>query len=241
MIGIYKITSPTNKIYIGQSINIKDRFRRYKYKSCKDQKRLYYSLLKHGVENHTFEVIEECSIELLNERERYWQDFYNVLDLKFGLNCMLTNTKDRSGRLSDETKLKIKSFKMTDEMKQKISKTHKGKIKTEQHKKRISESNKGKKMSDESRKKMSLAKSGKSGTEQFYKSCHMSNLGKKFTKEHKLKISLSNKNAKIVLDLSTGVYYNSSAELSRLYNFKHSTIRSKLNGHSNNNTQFRYV
>jgi len=241
MIGIYKITSPSNKIYIGQSINIENRFKRYKYKSCREQRRLYYSLLKYGSENHLFEVIEECSIELLNERERYWQDYYNVLDLYLGLNCVLTNTNDKKGYLSDETKKKIGSFKMTDEMKKKISKTHKGKIKTEEHRKRISEGNKGKKMSFESKEKMSLAKKGKIGSKHFYENCHMSNLGKKFSKEHKRKISASNKNAKIVIDLNTGVFYNSCAELSRLYNFKHSTIKGKLNGSSKNNTQFKYI
>ena len=46
MIGIYKITNPTNKIYIGQSIDIKKRFNQYKNLQCKGQKALYSSLLK---------------------------------------------------------------------------------------------------------------------------------------------------------------------------------------------------
>lgn len=85
MIGIYKITNPNGKNYIGQSINIEKRFNQYKKLTCKNQVILYRSLLKYGVENHIFEVIEECNIEILNERERYWQDFYNVIEK--GLNC----------------------------------------------------------------------------------------------------------------------------------------------------------
>jgi len=93
MIGIYKITSPTNKIYIGQSINIEKRFNQYKSISqTKKQKMLHYSFKKYGINNHLFEIIEECDIELLNQRERYWQEFYNVL--KDGLNCLLTDTKN---------------------------------------------------------------------------------------------------------------------------------------------------
>jgi group I intron endonuclease len=93
MIGIYKITSPTNKIYIGQSINIEKRFNQYKSISqTKGQKMLHYSFKKYGINNHLFEIIEECDIELLNQRERYWQEFYNVL--KDGLNCLLTDTKN---------------------------------------------------------------------------------------------------------------------------------------------------
>ena len=30
MIGIYKLTSPSNKVYIGQSLNIKNRLSKYK-------------------------------------------------------------------------------------------------------------------------------------------------------------------------------------------------------------------
>lgn len=57
------------------------------------QHKLYNSLKKHGVENHTFEIIEECSIEDLNCRERYWQEFYDVLGDK-GLNCELTGCNE---------------------------------------------------------------------------------------------------------------------------------------------------
>lgn len=99
MIGIYKITSPSGKIYIGQSINTKKREKEYlSISNCKGQRKLYNSLLKYGFSEHIFEIIEECRVEVLNERERHWQDFYNVL--KEGLNCRLTGTGDKSGRMS---------------------------------------------------------------------------------------------------------------------------------------------
>jgi group I intron endonuclease len=106
MVGIYKITSPSGKIYIGQSVDIERRFSMYKrLHQCKFQPKLYYSLRKYGTENHIFEVIEDCDIELLNERERYYQDFYDVLN--GGLNCVLTKTKDRSGKASIESRKKM--------------------------------------------------------------------------------------------------------------------------------------
>jgi len=93
MTGIYKITSPTNKVYIGQSINIERRFKNYKSISqTRGQVMLHNSFKKHGVNKHAFEIIEECIVESLNERERYYQDFYDVLN--GGLNCLLTDTKD---------------------------------------------------------------------------------------------------------------------------------------------------
>jgi len=105
MIGIYKIESPSGRIYIGQSINIERRKDSYsKLQDCKKQTRLYNSLKKYGFDHHTFEVVEQCLIEQLNERERYWQDYYNVL--LEGLNCKLTKTSDRSGYFSEESKQK---------------------------------------------------------------------------------------------------------------------------------------
>jgi len=88
--GIYKIISPSGKIYIGQSDKIQKRWYFYKGMSCKSQPRLYRSFLKYGVINHIFEIIEECSYEDLDCRERYWQDFYDVLNREKGLNLVLT-------------------------------------------------------------------------------------------------------------------------------------------------------
>jgi group I intron endonuclease len=106
-IGIYKITSPSNKIYIGQSSNIDQRIKDYrKTIHCKGQVRLYNSLIKYGFENHSFEVIEYCQYNDLNKRERYWQDFYDVINLN-GLNCKLTPCEGKKMELSKEARKKI--------------------------------------------------------------------------------------------------------------------------------------
>ena len=89
--GIYKITSPSNKIYIGSSSNIKKRWNSYFYLKCKPQPKLYNSLKKYGSENHTYEIIEECEFEALYERERYYQELYDCLGVN-SLNCNLVET-----------------------------------------------------------------------------------------------------------------------------------------------------
>lgn len=134
MIGIYKITNPKNKIYVGQSTNIENRFYTYKKNitKAKCQVKLYRSIIKYGVKSHIFEIIEECYETILNERERYWQDFYDVLNPEIGLNCRLTSTINRSGKLSEETKIKISESNLgricTDETRKKISIGNKGRI-----------------------------------------------------------------------------------------------------------------
>lgn len=127
MIGIYKITSPSGRIYIGQSIDIERRIRFYKKLNCKKQPVLYASLIKYGVDTHKFDIIEECLENLLDVRERFWQNHYDVLN--GGLNCVLTNTNKEAKRLSKETK-------------DKISKSNSGKKFTNEHKQNLSETKK---------------------------------------------------------------------------------------------------
>ena len=72
MIGIYKIISPTNKTYIGQSVDIDSRKRVYQYfNSYKNSigPKLYNSLNKYGFDKHKFEIIEECTLKQLNKKE----------------------------------------------------------------------------------------------------------------------------------------------------------------------------
>ena len=74
MIGIYKITnSLTGKHYIGQSNNIERRLVEHKSGTQLIDKEIQ----RLGEENFTFEIIEECSLTDLNEREEYWITYYN--------------------------------------------------------------------------------------------------------------------------------------------------------------------
>jgi group I intron endonuclease len=103
MIGIYKIVSPSNKIYIGQSTNIDQRWYYYKKLYCKSQTKLYYSLKKYTPESHNFTIIEECSENMLLERETYWKNFYKVLEIP----SLCCRTDGKGGKNSKETNNKI--------------------------------------------------------------------------------------------------------------------------------------
>ena len=147
MVGIYKITSPSGRIYIGQSVDLEKREREYsKNHNCKNQRRLYASLIKYSFSKHIFEVVEQCSEDQLNVRERRWQDFYDVLS-EGGLNCKLTGTKDHRVVHSEETKRKISEKSM-------------GRIRSEEICKKISDGHKGSKMSEETKKKIGASNRG---------------------------------------------------------------------------------
>lgn len=174
IIGIYKITSPSGRIYIGQSRNINKRKLAYKRLDCKSQPKLLNSFEKHGYENHTFEIIEECDFEQLNIRERYWQDFYDVLGEK-GMNCLLSKTNELPKVESQKTKEK-RSKNMTGENNPMFGKCRElhpnfGKSMPEEQKQKLKGERPnvqgekspwfGKKHSEESKQKMSIAKKGK--------------------------------------------------------------------------------
>ena len=106
MVGIYKITSPSGKIYVGQSVDIQSRLNRYKRTDCKQQSKLWRSFLKYGANNHKFEVIWLCNPLELNYFERKFQLKFDSIGEE-GLNLVVTKDEDRSGYFSIETKKKL--------------------------------------------------------------------------------------------------------------------------------------
>lgn len=73
---IYKIISPSNRIYIGKTKNINKRISYYKKAFCKTQSLLYNSIIKYGWEKHNFEIIEQTVSSKISEREIYWIMYY---------------------------------------------------------------------------------------------------------------------------------------------------------------------
>ena len=81
--GIYKITNLQNQhCYIGQSRNIINRWKDHQITAHNPDNNcynypLYRAFRKYGLENFQFEIIEKCSMDILNEREQYWIKHYN--------------------------------------------------------------------------------------------------------------------------------------------------------------------
>lgn len=79
--GIYKITNlKTQQCYIGQSVDVAQRWKDH----CKcglgieasATNKLYNSMQKDGIYSFSFELMEECSREQLNEKEKFWIELY---------------------------------------------------------------------------------------------------------------------------------------------------------------------
>lgn len=76
--GIYLITSPTGKNYVGSTNNLTRREKEYRLLNCKNQTLIYNSLKKYGWDAHTFMILEKCSLDLLNEREIFYTKKYKA-------------------------------------------------------------------------------------------------------------------------------------------------------------------
>jgi len=137
MIGIYKIVSPTKRVYIGSSLNVESRWRRYKglWSDVKQQQKLWNSLNKYGAQAHVYEVLEETTEDLLHLREQWWLDYYKSKGYKM-LNIAEVTGKPPSWegkKHSDVTKYKQRLAKIgkprPKNTKEKISKSLTGRPK----------------------------------------------------------------------------------------------------------------
>lgn len=88
--GIYKITNLTNQMcYIGQAANLAERWKQHIKRGLGadpvTKNKLYPAMKAIGVENFSFEVIEECERSKLDEREDYWQDFFKAKEFGYSI------------------------------------------------------------------------------------------------------------------------------------------------------------
>lgn len=153
--GVYKITNKINrKFYIGSSVNIHKRWISHKCDLNKKRhvnKYLQHVNNKYGFECFLFEVIEYCDIELLQDKEQYYIDSlkpeYNLFKTAYSVKG---ENHPMYGRThSEEAKLKIKKARSNQIIKH-----------SKDTRRKISESNKGKKVDMNHIKKMVQARKG---------------------------------------------------------------------------------
>lgn len=166
MVGVYKITSPSGRIYIGQSWNIERRFRWYNkcYKNRSEQPVLFNSFHKYGVDQHKFKIIHP----LPNDVDQSVLDTYEILYFEQyrsgGADMMNVKEPGKGGKPSKETRLKMglarKGRKHSEETKRKIgagnkgNKSRTGMINSQSAREKVSKAQRGVRKNPESVKKM---------------------------------------------------------------------------------------
>jgi group I intron endonuclease len=202
---IYKITSPSGKVYIGKTANITRRKKQYEKNETQQQPIINNSITKYGWENHLFEIIGVYDVSILSEMEIFHikenKSFFHDYPER-GMNLTLGGDGGHAGgKLSEETKNKMREkregFRYSDKSKKKMSESAKKyysglsmeektiRIRkrtsykhTPEQNKKISESNKGRVVSEETKRKIGDA--------------NRSKIHKPLSLDHKKKISIAN-------------------------------------------------
>lgn len=116
--GIYIITNVINgKYYIGKSVNVNSRLAEHRHhlrKGKHQNNHLQKAVDKYGMNNFTFELLEECDKDLLLAIEHYWVTILGARDEKYGYNI---NPTHPYGEVSMDIRTKSK-------LKEIISKNH---------------------------------------------------------------------------------------------------------------------
>ena len=198
IIGIYKITSPSGKIYIGQSRHCLYRWKYYYSKlHCKRQRRLYNSLLKYGFDNHVFEILERCASEELDDLEIKYIKQYDSTNKTIGMNLRVGGN---SATFSDETKELMRQNALGNT--NMLGKTH-----SKETRELISKNRTGIKHSKETRKRMSKAREGF-----------------KHSQETINKLSKANKFTRKIKNMKTNIIHTSITQAAVNENISQSTI-----------------
>src|SRR6266567_5368436 len=151
MIVVYKILNLINgKFYIGSSVNHFKRWEDHKTLLKYNKHRnvhLQRAWNKHGGNNFKFEIIEECNLNNILEREQYWILETNCCDDKIGYNLSIIVTASQLGlKRTEEQKLRIseahKGIKLKDHVRKNLIERHLGAIRSDKAKANMSEAQK---------------------------------------------------------------------------------------------------
>ena len=138
-IGIYGIRNLLNgKVYIGKTgMNFGDRWDSHRSllnNGKHDNSHLQKAWDKYGQDNFEFIIIEDCGIDELSDREKYYIKLYKDMGLAYNIHDGGDEGYNLGKHLSEETKRKIGEKnringlgrKASDETKEKMAKSHTG-------------------------------------------------------------------------------------------------------------------
>lgn len=141
---LYKITNPKGSIYIGQTLNPRDRFIVYARNDTRSQHKLKNSIQKYGWDNHDCQIITSVPEGQADYAEKYLIAWYNSTDKFTGLNIMHGGAIKRTPEMIEKHRQKMIGRKHSDGEKQKRAislkgnQNAKGSIRTEEFKKNAS-------------------------------------------------------------------------------------------------------
>lgn len=254
---IYKWTCKNGKVYIGQTIHPRKRKRDFLNFNLKyGGNRIFNARKKYNKpEFWTYEILEKCDINLLNDREEYYINLYNATDSKYGYNTVEKGNGSNGYRMSEEQRRKIsianKGRKWSEESKKKLSNKKKGIKVSEEERERLRKIATGRKHTEEWKKMMSEKMSGENNpnrgrkaTPEQIEKMRNARLGKKLKKETILKKIEKQLIPIYQIDIESGKIikeWSSTKEVVETLYLKGNSISQCLNGKSKSSYGFFWI
>lgn len=193
--NIYKLTSPSGKCYVGQTIHLKTRMRNYSKLNCDKQWKLLRALTKYGFENFKLEILFQYNSDnrsrlniTLDAMEKFcikkYDSVYSGYNIRFG---------GTGGKCTEETleKMRFAQSNRSEETKRKMSEWQKGKRLPEIAYERSRATNTGRPMSQELKDKIRKWSVGHTITEEHRETLRIMMTNRIISDETRLKMSIS--------------------------------------------------
>lgn len=238
---IYKITNiVNNKVYIGQTKNKNERKHQHFCELRNNKhanKHFQNSFNKYGEDNFIYEIIEQCNISNVDNRERYWIRHFSSLNMKYGYNIEEggCQTKNLSHFTRSKISKKAKERFRNPEERRLASERAKKRFQNPQQREWLSTINKGRVHNDDFRKKISTIHKGRKRPQTTKDAISKALSGCAKTEEHRRNISKAkmgqnaggeNSRSKKVICLDKDMVFNSLRDAWQYFGVTKSTMRS---------------
>jgi len=258
--GIYLIRNKINgKCYVGQSIDIEKRFNQHKKLTGSGY--IKNAIVKYGIDNFYYSILEECERDLLNERECVWIQELNTI-VPNGYN--LTSGGGQGTFVSEETRGKQSAAskgrfdgednpfygrKHTEETKQMIGRANSGRVRSKEENLIMSELLSGennpmygKHHTEETKKRISEIHKGREINDQWRKNLSICQTGRKISEDAKIKNGRTKMNGRKI-QCSNGCIYLSFYEASKHTGINRMNITNVCRGRTEkaNGLKFWYI
>lgn len=245
--GIYKIDSPNGKSYIGQSMCIKTRlFAHISGSDCGKQRDLYKDMRLLGIDNFTYSILQVCIIEDLQRLEHKYITTFDTI--RTGYNHSLPNKYGVKHIPKEEVKNKMRQAALgkthSEKTKIKIRLQTIGRLHKDTAKIKIGVSKKGGK--NYNSKKVICLNTGKEfssvTTAALFYGYPTSSVNKNLRGERSLEkyshLQFLDYFKEVVLNLETGIFYDSMVEAADAHNIPKRRLTARLKGRNENDTPF---
>lgn len=160
---IYRAFLPSGMSYIGQTTDLPKRIKKHFY-ARKDGNLFHTAIVHFGMNAFSWEVLEEVDEDKLNERELFWIDYYNTLETGFNADTKGYVIRKSAKQVGERISSKLKGRVFSDNHRNNLRKAKVGCHLTEEHKRNIGNSGRGKKRSDEFKVRMKKSMIGNSNS-----------------------------------------------------------------------------